>query len=171
MKCYYTPGGQSCIIRKDRCREWEFYHIIVQVLSCSHNVHMEDSYTNVGLPKILMITKLIQIKLLSPKTSLQLCLLKITKLQLKLNFSGHAKFSQTWFYLLVANTLRLSNHVSFFSHRHPLLSKSKDCTYLSTDDGIIWSSGAASIKDCQVLVDEGITNPKSKNHSRKSFMS
>jgi hypothetical protein len=44
------------------------------------------------------------------------------------------------------------------------------CTDFSTDDGIIWSSGAASIKDCHVFVDEGITNPKSKNHSRKKMV-
>lgn len=31
--------------------------------------------------------------------------------------------------------------------------------------GIIWDSGAASIRDCQVLVELGITNPNSKNHS------
>lgn len=37
--------------------------------------------------------------------------------------------------------------------------------HLRTDDGIIWSSGAASINDCHVFMDSGITNPKSKNHS------
>lgn len=31
--------------------------------------------------------------------------------------------------------------------------------------GIIWDSGAASIRDCHVLVELGITNPNSKNHS------
>ena len=33
--------------------------------------------------------------------------------------------------------------------------------------GIIWDSGAASITDCQVFVDPGITKPKSNNHSEK----
>lgn len=41
-------------------------------------------------------------------------------------------------------------------------------SYLRTEDGIIWSSGAASIKDCQVFVEEGITKPKSKNHSKET---
>lgn len=33
--------------------------------------------------------------------------------------------------------------------------------------GIIWDSGAASIRDCHVLVELGITKPNSKNHSSK----
>lgn len=33
--------------------------------------------------------------------------------------------------------------------------------------GIIWDSGAASIKDCQVFVELGITKPNSKNHSSR----
>ena len=40
-------------------------------------------------------------------------------------------------------------------------------TYLRTFAGIIFDSGAASIKDCQVLVELGITCPNSKNHSSK----
>jgi len=39
--------------------------------------------------------------------------------------------------------------------------------YFKTLAGIICDSGAASIKDCHVFVDEGITNPKSKYHSIK----
>ncbi len=31
--------------------------------------------------------------------------------------------------------------------------------------GSIWDSGAASMTDCHVLVDPGITNPKVKFHS------
>jgi hypothetical protein len=38
-------------------------------------------------------------------------------------------------------------------------------TYFKTLAGIICDSGAASISDCQVLVDDGITKPKSKYHS------
>ena len=33
--------------------------------------------------------------------------------------------------------------------------------------GIIWLSGAASIRDCQVLVELGMTKPKSKFHSSR----
>ena len=33
------------------------------------------------------------------------------------------------------------------------------------DAGIILPSGAASMRDCQVFVDSGMTNPKSNNHS------
>ena len=40
-------------------------------------------------------------------------------------------------------------------------------TYVSALAGIIWDSGAASITDCQVLVEQGITNPNSKFHSEK----
>ena len=40
-------------------------------------------------------------------------------------------------------------------------------THLRTLAGIICDSGAASISDCQVFVEQGITNPKSKNHSVK----
>jgi hypothetical protein len=39
--------------------------------------------------------------------------------------------------------------------------------YLRTLAGIIWDSGAASIRDCHVLVELGMTNPNSKNHSSK----
>lgn len=39
------------------------------------------------------------------------------------------------------------------------------CTYLSTSGGIIWDSSAASIVDCHVLVELGITNPKLNLHS------
>ena len=39
-------------------------------------------------------------------------------------------------------------------------------SYLRTLAGIIWSDGAASISDCQVFVDSGMTKPKSKNHSK-----
>ncbi len=68
-----------------------------------------------------------------------------------------------------------SNHIHFLLVRmkngnHQMensLNNRGYCTNFSTDDGIIWSSGAASIKDCHVFVDEGITKPKSKNHSRK----
>ena len=38
-------------------------------------------------------------------------------------------------------------------------------TNLSALAGIIWDSGAASITDCHVFVDPGITKPNSKNHS------
>lgn len=38
-------------------------------------------------------------------------------------------------------------------------------SYFNTLAGIIWDSGAASINDCHVLVELGITKPKSKNHS------
>ena len=38
-------------------------------------------------------------------------------------------------------------------------------THFKTFAGIICDSGAASMSDCQVFVDEGITNPKSKYHS------
>ena len=38
-------------------------------------------------------------------------------------------------------------------------------THFKTFAGIICDSGAASISDCQVFVDEGMTNPKSKYHS------
>ena len=38
-------------------------------------------------------------------------------------------------------------------------------TNLRTLAGIICSSGAASIIDCHVFVESGITNPNSKNHS------
>lgn len=38
-------------------------------------------------------------------------------------------------------------------------------THVSTLAGIIWDSGAASIRDCQVFVELGITKPNSKNHS------
>jgi len=38
-------------------------------------------------------------------------------------------------------------------------------THLRTDEGIICSAGAASIRFCHVLVDPGITYPNSKNHS------
>ena len=38
---------------------------------------------------------------------------------------------------------------------------------VSTFAGIIWLSGAASIKLCQVLVELGITKPKSKFHSSR----
>lgn len=37
---------------------------------------------------------------------------------------------------------------------------------LSTLAGIIWDSGAASMRDCQVLVLPGMTYPNSKNHSK-----
>lgn len=35
--------------------------------------------------------------------------------------------------------------------------------------GIIWLSGAASMMDCHVLVESGITNPNSKYHSSRHF--
>lgn len=38
-------------------------------------------------------------------------------------------------------------------------------THVKTLAGIIWDSGAASIRDCHVLVELGITKPNSKNHS------
>jgi len=38
-------------------------------------------------------------------------------------------------------------------------------THVKTLAGIIWDSGAASIRDCHVLVEFGMTNPNSKNHS------
>lgn len=40
-------------------------------------------------------------------------------------------------------------------------------TDLSTLAGIICDSGAASIRDCHVFVEFGITKPNSKNHSSK----
>lgn len=40
-------------------------------------------------------------------------------------------------------------------------------THVKTLAGIIWDSGAASIRDCHVLVELGITKPNSKNHSRQ----
>lgn len=40
-----------------------------------------------------------------------------------------------------------------------------DVTYVRTLAGIIWDSGAASMTDCHVLVEPGITNPKSNLHS------
>lgn len=40
-------------------------------------------------------------------------------------------------------------------------------THVKTLAGIICDSGAASIKDCQVFVELGITKPNSKNHSAK----
>lgn len=39
--------------------------------------------------------------------------------------------------------------------------------YFKTLAGIICDSGAASISDCHVLVELGITNPNSKYHSSK----
>ena len=39
-------------------------------------------------------------------------------------------------------------------------------TYLKTLAGSICPAGAASIMDCQVLVESGITKPNSKNHSK-----
>lgn len=39
--------------------------------------------------------------------------------------------------------------------------------YFKTSAGIICDSGAASISDCQVLVEFGMIGPKSKNHSKK----
>lgn len=39
--------------------------------------------------------------------------------------------------------------------------------YFSTDADIICDSGAASMIDCHVLVDIGITKPNSKNHSSR----
>ena len=41
----------------------------------------------------------------------------------------------------------------------------RQSTYFKTFAGIIWFSGAASITDCQVFVEPGITNPNSNNHS------
>lgn len=41
-------------------------------------------------------------------------------------------------------------------------------THVKTLAGIIWDSGAASIRDCHVLVELGITNPNSKNHSAQT---
>jgi len=41
----------------------------------------------------------------------------------------------------------------------------QNMTHFKTFAGIICDSGAASISDCQVFVDEGMTNPKSKYHS------
>lgn len=38
-------------------------------------------------------------------------------------------------------------------------------THFKTFAGIICDSGAASMRDCHVFVDEGMTNPKSKHHS------
>jgi len=38
-------------------------------------------------------------------------------------------------------------------------------THFKTFAGIICDSGAASMRDCHVFVDEGMTNPKSKYHS------
>lgn len=38
-------------------------------------------------------------------------------------------------------------------------------THLRTSAGIIWLAGAASIIDCHVFVESGMTNPNSKNHS------
>lgn len=38
-------------------------------------------------------------------------------------------------------------------------------THVSTLAVIIWDSGAASIRDCQVFVEFGITKPNSKDHS------
>lgn len=40
-------------------------------------------------------------------------------------------------------------------------------SYVKTFAGIICDSGAASIKDCHVFVELGITKPNSKNHSEK----
>lgn len=40
-------------------------------------------------------------------------------------------------------------------------------SYVNTLAGIICDSGAASIKDCHVFVEFGITKPNSKNHSDK----
>lgn len=38
-------------------------------------------------------------------------------------------------------------------------------SYVRTLAGIIWDSGAASMTDCHVLVEPGITKPKTKFHS------
>ena len=46
------------------------------------------------------------------------------------------------------------------------MTKITTSAHLKTDAGIIWLSGAASITDCQVFVDPGMTNPKSKYHSK-----
>lgn len=45
------------------------------------------------------------------------------------------------------------------------MEKIKVKTHVKTLAGIIWDSGAASIRDCHVLVELGITKPNSKNHS------
>lgn len=49
---------------------------------------------------------------------------------------------------------------------NPLPSACGLLTHVSTLAGIIWDSGAASIRDCQVFVEFGITKPNSKNHSK-----
>ena len=41
-------------------------------------------------------------------------------------------------------------------------------THFNTFAGIICDSGAASMSDCHVFVDEGMTNPKSKYHSKEN---
>ena len=41
-------------------------------------------------------------------------------------------------------------------------------TYVRACAGIMCDSGAASISDCHVLVEPGITNPKAKDHSAHS---
>lgn len=41
-------------------------------------------------------------------------------------------------------------------------------SYVKTFAGIICDSGAASIKDCHVFVELGITKPNSKNHSERT---
>lgn len=40
-------------------------------------------------------------------------------------------------------------------------------SYVNTLAGIICDSGAASINDCHVFVELGITKPNSKNHSEE----
>jgi hypothetical protein len=45
------------------------------------------------------------------------------------------------------------------------LISNNDSKYLNTLAGIIWLSGAASIKLCHEFVLPGMTNPKSKYHS------
>ena len=39
-------------------------------------------------------------------------------------------------------------------------------SYFRTVAGIICPSGAASIRDCHVFVESGMTNPNSKSHSK-----
>lgn len=57
--------------------------------------------------------------------------------------------------------------MSLHDQMYALLMHERRNPYVKTLAGIICDSGAASIKDCHVFVEFGITKPNSKNHSEQ----
>ena len=83
------------------------------------------------------------------------------------NIKNIVKIGYFQYFLKKSNIFNVFKNSTIFSNpEYNLVTE----YYLSALAGIIWPCGAASITDCQVFVDSGMTKPKPKYHSATSIV-